>query len=192
MESRIDPATGEVQRRSGAVYYRDPELTRQAFTADRWLPTGDKGTGDAEGNLTITGRVEDHFKTSKGKHVAPALIEDRLAVHPVVEACCVTGANHAQPLGLVALNADAANLSADPAGRRRVEQSLEAHLDQLNQRPDPQERLECLVAMTEAWTIDDDLITPPFKVRRNRVDKLFAGHYARWAGSRRKVVWPKV
>ena len=68
-------------------YYKEPELTRDAFTADGWLHTGDKGALDAEGNLRITGRVKDLFKTSKGKYVAPAPIEDRLVMHDAVEAC---------------------------------------------------------------------------------------------------------
>ena len=70
MQSRIDPTTGEIQMRSGALmpgYYKEPDLTRDAFTADGWLRTGDKGQIDAEGNLKITGRVKDLFKTSKGK-----------------------------------------------------------------------------------------------------------------------------
>ena len=62
-------------------YYKEPELTKQAFTEDGWLRTGDKGALDAEGNLKITGRVKDLFKTSKGKYVAPAPIEDRLVMH---------------------------------------------------------------------------------------------------------------
>jgi len=75
VQSRLDPANGEIQVKSPGLmlgYYKEPELTRDAFTADGWLHTGDKGTLDAEGNLRITGRVKDLFKTSKGKYVAPA------------------------------------------------------------------------------------------------------------------------
>ncbi|HWS11749.1 MAG TPA: AMP-binding protein [Rhodocyclaceae bacterium] len=192
VQSRIDPATGEIQMNSGAVmlgYYREPELTRQAFTDDGWLRTADKGTLDPEGNLTITGRLKDLFKTSKGKYVAPAPIEDKLSMHPAVEACCVTGANLAQPLGLAVLTADAAKIADAPTGRRDLEQSLQAHLKQVNETLDPHERLDCLVVMTEPWTTDSDLITPTFKVKRNRVEERFARHYPRWVGSRRAVVW---
>ena len=73
-----------------------------AFTDDGFLRTGDKGEVDAEGNLKITGRVKDLFKTSKGKYVAPAPIEDRLVMNALVEACAVTGANLGQPLGISA------------------------------------------------------------------------------------------
>ncbi len=88
-------------------YYKEPELTRRAFTDDGWMHTGDKGAFDAAGNLKITGRVKDIFKTSKGKYVAPAPIEEKLVMHAAVEACCVTGANLGQPIGLLMLNEDA-------------------------------------------------------------------------------------
>ena len=100
-------------------YYKEPGLTAEAINADGWLHTGDKGELDAEGNLRITGRVKDLFKTSKGKYVAPAPIEDRLVMNGAVEACVVTGANLGQPLGIVMLNADAAQRSAAPEGGRR-------------------------------------------------------------------------
>jgi long-chain acyl-CoA synthetase len=72
-------------------YYKEPEQSRDAFTADGWLRTGDKGRIDAQGCLHITGRVKDLFKTGKGKYVAPAPIEDKLGTHESVEACVVTG-----------------------------------------------------------------------------------------------------
>jgi long-chain acyl-CoA synthetase len=192
VECRIEPITGEIQMRSPAVmlgYYREPELTREAFTGDGWLRTGDQGTLDAEGSLTITGRLMDLFKTSKGKFVAPARIEDRLAMHAAVDAFCVTGANLAQPLGLVVLTAEAARGARAPAGRDALERSLAKLLQRVNETLDPHERMDCLVAMTEAWTVDNDLITPTFKVKRNRVEDLFASNFERWVALRQAVVW---
>lgn len=192
VQSRLDPDTREIQVKGHCLmlgYYKEPELSRQALTADGWLKTGDKGELDAEGNLKITGRVKDLFKTSKGKYVAPAPIEDRLVMHTAIEACCVTGANLGQPLALMMLNADAVKLAADADGRSELEASLAAHLDAINATLDPHEQLACLVVMTEAWTVDNDLITPTFKVKRNRVEDLFSRHYESWEGSRRKVLW---
>jgi long-chain acyl-CoA synthetase len=192
VESRLDPATGEIQMKAPCLmlgYYREPELTAQTFTADGWLHTGDKGEMDARGNLRITGRVKDLFKTSKGKYVAPAPIEDRLVMHSAVEACCVTGANLGQPLALLMLNADAATRAAQTAGRAELEASLSAHLEQVNAALDPHERLDCLVLTTRAWTVDNDLITPTFKVKRNRIEQDFAARYEEWTTSGRRVVW---
>lgn len=192
VECRLDPGSGEIQMRSGGLmlgYFKEPGLTRETFTADGWLHTGDKGQLDAAGNLRITGRVKDLFKTSKGKYVAPAPIEDKLVMHPAVEACAVTGANLGQPLGVVMLNAEAVQRAADAAARAEIEASLEAHLRDVNARLDPHEQLDCLVVVTTPWTVDNGFITPTFKVKRNRIEEAYAVHYERWVEARRAVVW---
>jgi long-chain acyl-CoA synthetase len=192
VQSRLDPSNGEIQVKSPGLmlgYYKEPELTREAFTADGWLHTGDKGTLDAEGNLRITGRVKDLFKTSKGKYVAPAPIEDRLVMHEAIEACCVTGANLGQPLGVVMLNPQAAARAGDNGARGALEQALSAHLTQINAVLDPHEQLDCLVVVTEPWTVDNGFITPTFKVKRNRIEEVYAARYEAWVGARKPVVW---
>ncbi len=192
VDTRIDPETGEIQMRSAALmlgYYKAPELTHEAFTSDGWLRTGDKGLVDAQDRLHITGRVKDLFKTSKGKYVAPAPIEDRLVMHEAIEACVVTGANLGQPLGIVMLNAEAAARANDAAARAALEIALGQHLRSVNQTLDPHERLSCLVVVTQAWTVDNDLITPTFKVKRNRIEDLYASQYAAWEASGRQVIW---
>ena len=192
IECRLDPDTQEVQMRSPGVmlgYYRNPEQTRDAMTADGWLKTGDKGQIDAEGNLRIVGRVKDLFKTGKGKYVAPAPIEDRLVTHTAVEACCVTGANLGQPLALLMLNAETVGRAADPTERTRLEQSLSAHVELINATLDPHEQLDCVVVVRDAWTVDNDLVTPTLKVKRNRIEAVYGGHYEAWVSSRRTVIW---
>jgi long-chain acyl-CoA synthetase len=170
-------------------YYKEPEQTRNTFTGDGWLRTGDKGVLDAEGGLRISGRVKDIFKTGKGKYVAPAPIEDKLVMHTAVEACCVTGANLGQPLALVMLNMEAARRAIDAAERQALEASLASHLESINALLDPHERLDCLVVVSQPWTVESGLITPTFKVRRNRIEDVYAAHYERWVVERRKVVW---
>ncbi len=192
VEVRIDAQSGEIQMRSAAVmlgYYKEPDLTRAAFTDDGWLRTGDKGQIDAQGNLRITGRVKDLFKTSKGKYVAPAPIEDKLVMHDAVEACVVTGANLGQPLGMVMLNAEAVTLVGDASARGALEASLAQHLQEVNATLDPHEQLACLVVATTAWTVDNDIITPTFKVKRNRIEDIYAGQYEAWESSGRRVIW---
>jgi len=192
VQSRLCPQTGEIQMKSPGLmlgYYKEPELTRDALTEDGWLRTGDKGQLDAEGNLRITGRVKDLFKTSKGKYVAPAPIEDKLVMNGAVEACIVTGANLGQPLGIVMLNADAAKRAEDSTQREAMEVSLSAHLDAINARLDPHEQLDCLVVVSEPWTVDNGFITPTFKVRRNRIEEVYGAQFERWTGKHQRVVW---
>jgi long-chain acyl-CoA synthetase len=192
VQSRLDPTTSEIQVKAPCLmlgYYKEPVLTKEAFTEDGWLRTGDKGALDSEGNLKITGRVKDLFKTSKGKYVAPAPIEDRLVMHAAVEACCVTGANLGQPLALVMLNLEAAKKAGDAGGRGELEASLASHMKTINEALDPHEQLDCIVITTESWTVENDLITPTFKVKRNKIEDRFAANYEKWVGSRKKVLW---
>jgi long-chain acyl-CoA synthetase len=191
VQCRIAPDNGEIQVKAPwnmLGYYKQPELTKEVLPADGWLKTGDKGSTDAQGRLKITGRVKDLFKTSKGKYVAPAPIEDKLVMHVAVEACCVTGANLGQPLALVMLNEEAQKQVAN-GGKGELEASLAEHLKHINATLDPHEQLDCLVITAESWTVDNDLITPTFKVKRNRIEDMFAKNYERWVGQRKPVVW---
>jgi long-chain acyl-CoA synthetase len=191
VQCRLDPSTNEVQIKSPAMmlgYYKEPELTEQAFT-EGWLHTGDKGAFDAAGNLKITGRVKDLFKTSKGKYVAPASIEHEIAAHLAVEACCVTGMGLRQPIALLMLNEFACKSIGSSAYRAELDGSLSEHLDKINSTLDPHERLDCFVVMTAPWTVDNDLVTPTLKIKRHRIEDAFATHYEAWVGAGRGVVW---
>ena len=84
-------------------YYKEDELTKQTIKKG-YLHTGDKGTIDDDGYLTITGRIKDIFKTSKGKYVAPNPIEMKLSKNNLIEQVCVVGENLTQPIALVVMN----------------------------------------------------------------------------------------
>ena len=193
VESRIDPISGEIQIRSAAVmqgYYRDPVATADAMTTDGWLRTGDKGRSDAQGFLSITGRVKDIFNTSKGKYVAPAPIEDLLVLHPDIEACAVTGANLDQPLALVMLSQDAVARCAAAEAKQALTESLAGHLEMVNSRLEPHEKLGFLVAITTAWTPENGFVTPTLKVKRMKIEEAYGSQYAAWQGQGQSVVWP--
>jgi len=192
VECRIDPVSKEIQMRSGALmlgYYLEPEQTRAAFTADGWLRTGDIGDIDVQGLLRVTGRLKDLFKTSKGKYVSPAPIEDKLVMHEAIDACVVTGANLGQPLAIATLTAEAAARVADAGQKAAVEASLGRHLEQVNRTLDPHERLGCIIVANTAWNVDNDIVTPTFKVKRNRIEELYGRDYAGWEASGLKVIW---
>jgi long-chain acyl-CoA synthetase len=87
------------------------------------------------------------------------------------------------------LNIEAAQRAAGAAERRALEASLSAHLDAVNALLDPHERLDCLVIVTQPWTVESGLITPTFKVRRNRIEDVYAMNYERWVVQRRTVIW---
>ena len=192
VKSRLDARTGEIQVKSDSLmlgYYKEPELSAAAFTADGWLHTGDKGVVEEDGCLRITGRVKDQFKTSKGKYVAPAPIEDRLVANPSVEACCVVGANYPQPFALMMLNEDAAATSREPAGRAALEDEMANHLTAVNHGLDPHEQLEVLILMADPWTVENGLVTPTFKIKRNVLETRYATSFDKWTSSDRRIVW---
>lgn len=195
VESRIDPQSGEIQMRSKAVmqgYYKEPEQTSDAMTADGWLRTGDKGKIDAQGYLSITGRVKDIFKTSKGKYVAPAPIEDLLVTHPDIEACAVTGANFAQPFALVMLSPDSVARNVSDNDKQALVASLTVHLKFVNNRLEPHEKLDFLAIVTTAWTPENGLVTPTLKVKRPCIEDTYASQYDTLLAQRKPVVWVKV
>ena len=59
----------------------------------------------------------------------------------------------------------------------------------MNATLDPHEQLDCLVLATDPWSVDNGFITPTFKVKRNRVEEVYASSYERWVGAKKKVIW---
>ena len=192
VKCRLDPDTSEVQIQSSGLmlgYFLEPELTAQAYTSDGWLRTGDKGTLDAQGNLKLTGRVKDLFKTSKGKYVSPAGIEALLAVIPGVEACCVVGANMNQPLAILALTPDLVKQANQPQARQQLQDFFANELVNLNQQLDPHERLSCLVLDPTPWTVASGFITPTLKVKRNQIEDAYGSFLEAWTAQSKTIVW---
>ena len=63
------------------------------------------------------------------------------------------------------------------------------HLATINEKLDPHEQLDCVVVVTEPWSVDNGFITPTFKVKRNRIEEVYGANYETWVGSRKKVIW---
>lgn len=192
VECRIDAQSSEIQMRGPCLmqgYYKEEEKTAQTMTADGWLRTGDQGVVQPDGCLRITGRVKDIFKTSKGKYVAPAPIEDLLVKHPDVEACAVTGANMSQPLAVVMLSLDAVKRIADPAQKHALTASLTHLLQEVNRQLEHHEHLKCLAVVTTSWTPENAMVTPTFKVKRASIEAAYALHYQAWVDLDQPVVW---
>ncbi|MBE2263052.1 MAG: AMP-binding protein [Burkholderiaceae bacterium] len=190
--SRIDAETGEIQMKAPCLmmgYYKDPAQTASALTADGWLHTGDKGRLEPDGCLKITGRVKDLFKTSKGKYVAPAPIEELLVNSPDVEACAATGANFAQPFAIVMLSPDALQRAATAEGKAAIEKSMSDHLAQVNAKLEAHEKLDFLAIVKTTWSPENGFVTPTFKVKRNKIEEAYESQYAGWLAQKKSVVW---
>jgi long-chain acyl-CoA synthetase len=182
----------EVQMRSPMNmmgYYRNDEGTRACFTADGFFRTGDKGELAPDGQLKIVGRIKEQFKTSKGKYVAPAPIENRLGTHPKVEACCVTGVAFPQPFALLMLSQAEWERCREAPARAELTQSLREHLESVNAQLDPHEQMDFVAVVPEQWTVDNGFITPTFKVKRPVIEKHYGEHFERWASHKQAVIW---
>lgn len=180
-------AEGEILYKHPGVmagYYKEPEKTRETFTEDGYLRTGDKGHLDADGYLFITGRVKDIFKTMKGKYVAPAPIEGALARNTDIDQLCFVGSELKQPIMLVSLN-DAGRAKS----REETERALIADMDTVNASLEAHEQIAKVVVVRDVWSIDNNLMTPTMKVKRNEIEKRY-GDLIRTEGEKRnRVSW---
>jgi long-chain acyl-CoA synthetase len=191
VETRISPE-GEIQIKSPATmmgYYKDEEKTRETFTEDGFLKTGDKGEIDEMGRLKITGRIKEIFKTSKGKYIAPAPIENRLMSHAAIEMVCVSGANQTQPHALVMLGEESRPKMADEAFRKEIEESFKQLIADVNKTVDPHEQLAFITVVSDEWSIENSFLTPTMKLKRNVVEDAYQEKVDNWYAQRQPVIW---
>lgn len=164
-------------------YYKDAELSAAAFDEEGYLKTGDKAEKDADGFVTIVGRIKDQFKTDKGKYVSPGPIEMLLMANPDIEQACVVGMGIPQPIALIMLSAAAKSKSKED-----IIKSLTSSVEEVNPSLESYEKLEKAVVLKGEWTIDNGLLTPTLKVKRNEVEKIHLPKYPTWYQAQPGVV----
>ena len=178
---------GEIRLKSDANmkgYYKEPQMTEEAFDGDNYLKTGDMGEYDSDGFLKITGRVKDQFKTDKGKYISPAPIEVKLLSNTDVEHACVVGTGVPQPMALVCLSESGKKKTKDD-----LIKDLTQSLDFINPSLEKFERIEKMVIIKENWTIANNMITPSLKVKRNEIEKIHLPKYPEWYNKSGTVIW---
>lgn len=179
---------GEVLTRSPTNmtgYYKNPTETQKAFSGE-FLRTGDLGEILPGGFLKITGRAKDLFKTSKGKYIAPAPIELRLSASLLFDQVCVMGSGLAQPLALCVAGPQIRK--AESEGETR--QQLLALLRSLNKDLEAHEKVAKVVVLkTDEWSVENGILTPTLKVRRNLVETRYSDRLKTWVERSELVVW---
>ena len=165
-------------------YYKEPVMTAQMFDSEGYLKTGDTGSIDADGFLTIIGRVKDQFKTDKGKYISPAPIEMKLMENKDIAQVCVVGMGIPQPIMLTVLTAAARTKS-----RAEIAASLSATIDAVNAHLEAYEKLDTAVIMKDEWTQENGLLTPTLKLKRNALEKIYVPRYPGWYHEKGRVVW---
>lgn len=165
---------GEILLKSVSLmdgYYKEPELTANIIQ-DGWFHTGDLGSIDESGYLSIRGRIKEIFKTSKGKYVSPVLIEQKLELMFSAEQCCVFGSQLAQPIAVILLKNNGQPL--DKTNRLDVNlPQFEEKLSLINDSLEKHERLDALLVSTTEWNTDNGMMTPTLKIRRQQVEDFY-------------------
>jgi long-chain acyl-CoA synthetase len=163
-------------------YHNLPEETAKTLTADGWLRTGDKGSLDADGFLTITGRIKDLFKTSGGKYIAPSAIESKFkAICPYVSQFMVFGNDRNVVGALVTLDPDAMEGWAAENGLAgksyseivtsdKAHEMVAGYVEELNGRLNRWETIKKWEILDHDLTIESGELTPSMKVKRNVVE----------------------
>ncbi|WP_104111488.1 long-chain fatty acid--CoA ligase [Arthrobacter sp. N199823] len=188
----------EIQLRGPHImsgYNNLPSETEAAFTHDGWLRTGDQGSLDSEGYLTITGRIKDLIKTSGGKIVVPGSVEATFkALCPYVSQILVFGDTHPYCVALITLDPDsiaawckengvAAPSYAEQVATPAVHALVDGYITELNERLNKWETIKHWAILEADLSIEGGELTPSMKVKRGlveaaqaeRIEAMYAG-----------------
>ncbi len=186
VEIRIAEEDGEILVRGPHVfreYWRNPEATAETLV-DGWLHTGDLGSLDDEGYLSITGRKKDIIITAGGKNLTPSNIENDLKQSPFISQAVMYGDRKPYPVALITLDPeeilpwakehglpeDLGALSAADEVRTLVQEEL----DRANAHYAPVEQIKKFAILERDLTVEDGELTPTLKVKRNVINERFA------------------
>jgi long-chain acyl-CoA synthetase len=167
-------------------YWHNEAATREALDQDGWLHTGDIGSLDDEGFLSVTGRKKELIVTAGGKNVAPAVLEDRLRAHPLVSQCMVVGDNRPFIGCLITVDLEAfafwkqqhgkpeeatvADLADDPD----LHAELQAAVNEANNAVSRAESIRKFRILDTDFTEESGHLTPSLKVKRSVVSRDYA------------------
>lgn len=180
---------GEVLVRGGNVmrgYYNKPEATAEAFTADGWLRTGDAGHIDNAGQLVLTDRIKDLFKTSNGKYIAPQALESRLGEDRYIDQVAIIGDKRKFVTAIIvpdyaalkeyAEKKNIAYTSIDElVDNDEIKEMMEERLDKLQRGLANFEKVKKFTLLSSPFTMENGELTNTLKLRR----KVINDHYNR-------------
>lgn len=166
-------------------YHQNPAATAEAIR-DGWFHTGDLGSFDPDGYLSITGRKKELIVTASGKNVAPAPLEDPLRAHPLISQVVAVGDNRPFIAALITLDADVlpAWLENHDRPPLTVEEArtdpfvlehIQDAVDRGNARVSRSESIREIRILPGDFTLENDMLTPTFKVKRELVLAAYAG-----------------
>ncbi|ENS5606635.1 AMP-binding protein [Vibrio mimicus] len=163
-------------------YYKNDAATAESFDNQGWLHTGDIGSIDSDGYLTIQGRKKDTFKTAKGKFVAPVPIEKKLFEYSRVEMMCLIGSGLPAPI-LLAIPHNFPNFD-----RARYERTTQKVIARINNELESHEQIKGVLMIKEPWSIDNGILTPTLKIKRHVLEKKYHDTGQNWPKGQ-LIVW---
>ncbi|MGK3947196.1 AMP-dependent synthetase/ligase [Microbacterium sp. K2] len=184
---------GEIEVRGINVfkeYWNNPEATADAFSEGGWFRTGDIGSFDSEGFLTITGRKKEIIVTAGGKNVAPAALEDPIRANPIIGQVVVVGDQRPFISALITLDPEMlptwlANAGlpkemslAEAAKNDAVRAEIQKAVDAANARVSRAESIRKFTVLDSEWTEASGHLTPKMSIKRNVIMSDFADEIA--------------
>ncbi|HET6340494.1 MAG TPA: long-chain fatty acid--CoA ligase [Polyangiales bacterium] len=164
-------------------YHNQPAETEHALTSDHGLRTGDLGRIDNDGFLYITGRVKELYKLSNGKYVAPVPLEEKLQLSPYIAQAFVYGSDHPYNTAVIVVDLPSVQkwaaglgiakqpneLLEDSRTKALVRREIDAHSKEWK----GYEQVREFVLDHDAFTTDNDMLTPTFKLKRRNVTQKY-------------------
>ncbi|QNA92928.1 MULTISPECIES: long-chain fatty acid--CoA ligase [unclassified Microbacterium] len=184
---------GEIEVRGINVfkeYWNNPEATAEAFSEGGWFHTGDIGSFDSEGFLTITGRKKEIIVTAGGKNVAPAALEDPIRANPIIGQVVVVGDQRPFISALVTLDPemlptwlannglDAKMSLVDASKNAAVRAEVQRAVDTANAHVSRAESIRKFTILDSEWTEASGHLTPKLSIKRNIIMNDFADEIA--------------
>ncbi len=180
--------TGEILVKGDNVmvgYFKDPEMTKMTVV-DGWMHTGDVGVVDEDGMLKITGRVKEIFKTSMGKYISPALIENKFKESAFIDQIMVVGENQKFAAALVVPDFEylqgwckqkgcAFTGNSDIISHPEILSRFKEEINQYNKFFGDTEKIKKFELLDHEWTIETGEITANLKLKREFISKKYAG-----------------
>ncbi|MGG5210334.1 AMP-dependent synthetase/ligase [Chryseobacterium sp. MIQD13] len=170
-------------------YFKNEEMTKEAFTEDGFFKTGDIGHVDSEGFLQITDRKKEMFKTSGGKYIAPQTIENQAKASKFIEQIMVVGDGEKMPCALIQPDFEFAknwamrnnlNIGTTPAEIAKspeLKERIEKEMEGINEHLGNWEKIKKIELTPEIWAIDTGLLTPTLKLKRKAIKEKFIDLY---------------
>ncbi|MFN1583093.1 AMP-binding protein [Vibrio rotiferianus] len=163
-------------------YYKNDIATQESFDSEGWLHTGDIGSIDADGYLTIQGRKKDTFKTSKGKFVAPVPIEKKLFEYSRVEMMCLIGLGLPGPILLVVPH------DFPDFDKERYARTTRKVIARMNEELESHEQIKGVLMIQDPWSIENGILTPTLKIKRHVLEQKYHEIGHNWPKGE-MVVW---